>query len=67
MHEDTKQLPGEVVFKLYDTYGYPRELTEEIAQEAGYTIDADGFEKEMQAQKERARAARGNRQSMDQV
>ena len=63
-HEDTKQLPGEVVFKLYDTYGYPRELTEEIAQEAGYTIDADGFEKEMQAQKERARAARGNRQSM---
>ena len=63
-HADTKQLPGEVVFKLYDTYGYPRELTEEIAQEAGYTIDAEGFEKEMQAQKERARAARGNRQSM---
>jgi alanyl-tRNA synthetase len=63
-HADTKQLPGEVVFKLYDTYGYPRELTEEIAQEAGYTIDAEGFEKEMKAQKERARAARGNRQSM---
>ena len=63
-HGDTKQLPGEVVFKLYDTYGYPRELTEEIAQEAGYTIDGNGFEKEMKAQKERARAARGNRQSM---
>jgi alanyl-tRNA synthetase len=63
-HADTKQLPGEVVFKLYDTYGYPRELTEEIAQEAGYTIDNEGFEKEMKAQKERARAARGNRQSM---
>lgn len=63
-HADTKQLPGEVVFKLYDTYGYPRELTEEIALEAGYTIDAEGFEKEMKAQKERARAARGNRQSM---
>jgi alanyl-tRNA synthetase len=63
-HADTKKLPGEVVFKLYDTYGYPRELTEEIAQEAGYTIDAEGFETEMKAQKERARAARGNRQSM---
>ncbi|MCH3961097.1 MAG: alanine--tRNA ligase [Solobacterium sp.] len=63
-HADTKKLPGEVVFKLYDTYGYPRELTEEIAQEAGYSIDAEGFEKEMKAQKERARAARGNRQSM---
>ncbi len=63
-HADTRKLPGEVVFKLYDTYGYPRELTEEIAQDAGYTIDEAGFEKEMKAQKERARAARGNRQSM---
>ena len=63
-HADTKQLPGEVVFKLYDTYGYPRELTEEIASDNGYTIDEEGFKKEMDAQKERARAARGNRQSM---
>lgn len=63
-HADTKKLPGRVVFKLYDTYGYPRELTEEIAQEAGYSIYAEGFETEMKAQKERARAARGNRQSM---
>ncbi len=63
-HADTKKLPGEVVFKLYDTYGYPRELTEEIAQDNGYTVDAEGFESEMQAQKERARAARGNEQSM---
>ena len=63
-HADTKKLPGEVVFKLYDTYGYPRELTEEIAMDSGYTVDAEGFESEMQAQKERARAARGNEQSM---
>ncbi len=63
-HADTKKLPGEVVFKLYDTYGYPRELTEEIALDNGYTVDSEGFESEMQAQKERARAARGNEQSM---
>ncbi len=63
-HADTKKLPGEVVFKLYDTYGYPRELTEEIAMDNGYTVDTEGFESEMQAQKERARAARGNEQSM---
>lgn len=63
-HADTKKLPGEVVFKLYDTYGYPRELTEEIALDAGYTVDSEGFDREMTAQKERARAARGDEQSM---
>lgn len=63
-HADTKRLPGEVVFKLYDTYGYPKELTEEIAADAGYTVDEEGFEKEMEAQKQRAREARGNLQSM---
>ena len=63
-HADTKQLPGATVFKLYDTYGFPRELTTEIALEAGYTVDDEGFEKEMAAQKERARAARGDQQSM---
>lgn len=63
-HADTKKLPGEVVFKLYDTYGYPRELTTEIAQDNGYSIDEEGFEKEMEAQKQRARDARGNLQSM---
>ena len=63
-HADTKLLPGEVVFKLYDTYGYPKELTEEIAHEKGYEVDVEGFEKAMQAQKERARAARSNEQSM---
>lgn len=63
-HSDTKQLPGEVVFKLYDTYGYPKELTTEIAEDNGYTIDEEGFEREMEAQKQRARDARGNLQSM---
>lgn len=63
-HADTKQLPGEVVFKLYDTYGYPKELTEEIATDSGYTIDQEGFDAQMEAQKQRARDARGNEQSM---
>lgn len=51
-------LAGEKVFKLYDTFGFPVELTEEIVQEHGMTIDHDGFDKEMKAQQERARAAR---------
>ena len=63
-HADTKRLPGEVVFKLYDTYGYPKELTQEIAQDAGYEVDLEGFDKEMEKQKQRAREARGNLQSM---
>lgn len=63
-HADTKQLPGEVVFKLYDTYGYPKELTTEIAEDNGYSIDEEGFEREMEAQKQRARDARGSLQSM---
>lgn len=63
-HADTKNLPGEVVFRLYDTYGYPKELTAEIAEDAGYTVDEAGFDKEMAAQKQRARDARGELQSM---
>jgi alanyl-tRNA synthetase len=63
-HADTKELPGDVVFKLYDTYGYPKELTTEIAQDEGYSVDEAGFEKEMAAQKQRARDARGSLQSM---
>ncbi|NLM65635.1 MAG: alanine--tRNA ligase [Enterococcus sp.] len=58
-------LNGETIFKLYDTYGFPVELTEEIAEEAGFTSDHVGFEAEMQAQRERARAARSNEKSMD--
>ena len=56
--DGTGVLAGEKVFKLYDTFGFPVELTEEIVQEHGITIDHDGFDKEMKAQQERARAAR---------
>ena len=63
-HEKEKALPGDVVFRLYDTYGFPKELTTEIAQDAGYTVDEKGFEKEMKLQKQRARDARANVQSM---
>lgn len=51
-------LAGSVAFKLYDTYGFPIELTEEIAGESGVKVDLEGFKVEMQAQRERARAAR---------
>jgi len=51
------EIPGEVVFKLYDTYGFPTDLTADIARERAFSIDMDGFEEEMEAQRERARAA----------
>ncbi len=51
-------IPGEDVFRLYDTYGFPVELTEEYAEEQGMKIDHEGFEKEMESQRERARKAR---------
>ena len=54
---DGKQIPGEIVFKLYDTYGFPTDLTEDIARECGLTLEMKGFDLEMQQQKERARAA----------
>ncbi|MFC4411038.1 alanine--tRNA ligase [Chungangia koreensis] len=57
-------IPGKDVFRLYDTYGFPVELTEEYAEESGMTIDHEGFESEMQDQRERARAARQNVDSM---
>ncbi len=49
-------LPGEVAFKLYDTYGFPLDLTEVIGQEEGFVVDVEGFEKSMQQQRKRARA-----------
>ncbi|WP_408954798.1 alanine--tRNA ligase [Natroniella sp. ANB-PHB2] len=52
------QIPGDKVFMLYDTYGFPVELTEEIAFEQGFEVDHDGFEKAMQQQRNRAREAR---------
>ncbi len=50
-------IPGDVVFKLYDTYGFPVDLTADIVRERGLTVDMEVFEQEMAAQRERARAA----------
>ena len=52
-----KQIPGETVFKLYDTYGFPVDLTADIARERGLTIDEAGFEQAMEQQRERGRSA----------
>jgi alanyl-tRNA synthetase len=51
------EIPGDVVFKLYDTFGFPTDLTADIARERDLTIDMEGFEVEMEAQRQRARAA----------
>ncbi len=51
------ELPGDVVFKLYDTYGFPVDLTADVARERGLTLDHGEFERHMAAQRERARAA----------
>ena len=56
----TKTIPGEDAFVLYDTYGFPIDLTELIASEKGYTVDMEGFAKELQKQKDRARNATAN-------
>ena len=61
---ENKVLAGDVAFKLYDTYGFPVELTEEIALESNYTVDMDGFYEHMEAQKQRAREARKSVDSM---
>jgi alanyl-tRNA synthetase len=53
----TKVIPGDVVFKLYDTYGFPVDLTNDVAREKHLTIDEAGFEREMDAQRGRGRAA----------
>ncbi len=50
-------IPGEVVFRLYDTYGFPADLTADVAREHNLSIDTGGFETAMQAQRDRARAA----------
>jgi alanyl-tRNA synthetase len=54
---NTKVVPGELVFKLYDTYGFPADLTNDVAREQDFTIDHEGFEKAMQAQKAMAQSA----------
>lgn len=63
-------ISGEAVFKLYDTYGFPVDLTEEYVEEAGLNVDKAGFEREMAAQRDRARSARqesGSMQLQDEV
>lgn len=54
---EKKDIDGESAFRLYDTFGFPLELTREIAQENGLKVDEDGFKKAMQEQKDRAKAA----------
>ena len=54
---DGKRIPGDVVFKLYDTYGFPVDLTADIARERGLEVDQQGFERAMGEQRERAKAA----------
>lgn len=62
--EGKDTIPGEEVFRLYDTYGFPVELTEEYAEEEKMKVDHEGFEKAMAEQRERARSARQEAESM---
>ena len=59
------QLSGSSMFLLYDTYGFPPELTAEIAREHGLDVDLEGFEREMEAQREQSRSAQGFTGSME--
>lgn len=62
--KDNHDIKGEDAFKLYDTYGFPVELTEELATQEGLSVDMTTFENEMQQQRDRARQARQSSQSM---
>jgi alanyl-tRNA synthetase len=65
LRSGTDRVPGDVAFKLHDTHGFPIELTMEMAAEAGVEVDAEGFEREMAAQRELAKAdARRRRQAV---
>jgi alanyl-tRNA synthetase len=59
----SKVIPGDVVFKLYDTYGFPTDLTADVVRDRGYTIDMDGFEAEMA--KQRANSKKNSRFDID--
>jgi len=59
-NNNNKILSGDKAFKLYDTFGFPYELTEEILEEKGIKLDLEGFNSEMQSQRQRARSARGH-------
>jgi alanyl-tRNA synthetase len=62
--EGTGRISGQDAFKLYDTYGFPVDLTEDFAREHGLEVDREGFERAMEEQRERARAARQDVDSM---
>ncbi|GAB4558214.1 MAG: alanine--tRNA ligase [Anaerolineae bacterium] len=55
--QETKVVPGDVAFRLYDTYGFPLDLTRDIAREQGFRVDEAGYQRAMAEQRERARAA----------
>ncbi|WP_390404979.1 alanine--tRNA ligase [Lacticaseibacillus jixiensis] len=57
-------VPGATAFKLFDTFGFPVEMTQELAEDEGLSVDMDGYKANMEAQRARARAARGDAQSM---
>ncbi len=63
----SRTLPGEVVFKLYDTFGFPPDLTADMAKESGFEIDQPGFDREMARQREQARQAWDGSQGRDLV
>lgn len=63
-NNEDKTLTGKQAFTLYDTYGFPLELTIEMAEEHSFSVDTEGFKQEMEAQKERARSARKSIVSM---
>lgn len=68
--ENSHEIPGKDVFRLYDTYGFPIDLTEEYVVDAGLVIDRAGFDEEMKQQRDRARAARqesGSMQTQDEI
>lgn len=58
-----REMPGDVIFTLYDTYGFPPELTREMAGEEGFTLDEEGFTRAMTEQRERARASSKQKKS----
>ncbi|KRM71544.1 alanine--tRNA ligase [Lacticaseibacillus brantae] len=62
--EQQTVIPGDQAFKLFDTFGFPVEMTAEYAEDEGMTVDMDGFHAQMEAQRNRARSARSNEQSM---
>ncbi len=64
-HSKEKIISKEFAFQLYDTFGFPLELTLEVASEYGFKVDEEGFKEELQKQKNRARAARNKNQSMN--